>query len=196
MVTLVETISSSLLLFGSCKTMKVRCSCGATYNVPENYAGRKVKCKRSKESFIAGGGAGQPATGPRKRKKKQPSKSEREDALLKKYSTGSNLEERMAQRQRDTIESERTSNGILFILKGFGYFLLAAFVFWALSEIGAGRRIRLRGILAILFLLRFLMAQYWLPPLIVLYGIYVIYIGIMSLLKKVDIVTQDQLPQI
>lgn len=40
------------------------------------------------------------------------------------------------------------------------------------------------------------MAQYWLPPLIVLYGMYLIFIGIMALMKKVDIVTQDQLPQI
>ena len=60
--------------------MKVSCSCGATYNVPESYAGRKVKCKRCKESFIAGGGAGQPVTRPAKRKKKQLSKAEREDA--------------------------------------------------------------------------------------------------------------------
>ncbi len=177
--------------------MKVRCSCGATYNVPENYAGRKVKCKRCKESFIAGGGAGRPATRPVKRKKKQLSKAEREDALLNKFSTGSNLEERMAQRQRDTIESDRTSNGITFILKGIGCFLLAAFVFWVLTAVGAGGGpIRVRGILGILILLKFLMAQYWLPPLIILYGLYGIYIGIMSLMKKVDIVTQDQLPQI
>ena len=177
--------------------MKVSCSCGATYNVPENYAGRKVKCKRCKESFIASGGAGQPVTRPAKRKKKQLSKAEREDALLKKFSSGSNIEERMEQRARDTIESDRTSNAITFILKGIGCFLLAAFVFWALSAVGAGGGpVRVRGIVAIFFLLRFLMAQYWLPPLIVLYGIYLIFIGIMALMKKVDIVTQDQLPQI
>ena len=82
--------------------MKVRCSCGATYNVPENFAGRKVKCKRCKESFVVGG-AGQPVTRPAKRKKKQLSKAEREDALLKKFSSGSNIEERMAQRARDTL---------------------------------------------------------------------------------------------
>ena len=109
--------------------MKVRCPCGATYNVPENHAGRKVKYKRCKESFIAGGGAGQPVTRPVKRKKKQLSKAEREDALLNKFSNGSNIEERMAQRHRDTIESDRTSNGITFILKGIGCFFLAAFVF-------------------------------------------------------------------
>jgi len=127
--------------------MKVSCSCGATYNVPENYAGRKVKCKRCKESFIAGGGAGQPVTQPRKRKKKQLSKTEREDALLKQLSSGSNLEERMVQRERDSIESDRTSNSILFILKGIGCFLLAGFVFWALSAVGAGGGpIRVRGV--------------------------------------------------
>ena len=103
----------------------------------------------------------------------------------------------MEQRARDTIESDRTSNAITFILKGIGCFLLAAFAFWALSAVGAGGgRIRVRGIVAIFFLLRFLMAQYWLPPLIVLYGIYLIFIGIMALMKKVDIITQDQLPQI
>lgn len=182
--------------------MKISCSCGATYTVPESFAGRKVKCKKCKESFVAGGGAGQPVTRPVKRKKKQLSKAEREDALLKKFSSGSNIEERMEQRQRDTVESDRTSNSIIFILKGVGCFFLAAFVFWALSAVGIGSgrvgggRLRGRGIVGIFILLRFLWAQYWLPPLFVLYGFYLIYIGIMSLMKKVDIVTQDQLPQI
>jgi len=54
----------------------------------------------------------------------------------------------------------------------------------------------MRRLTGIFMLLRFLMAQYWLPPMIVLYGIFSICIGIMALMKKVDIVAQDQLPQI
>ena len=103
----------------------------------------------------------------------------------------------MAQRERDTIEADRTSNAITFMFKGVGCFLLAAFVFWVLTAVGAGGGpIRVRGIVAIFLLLRLVMAQYWLPPLIVLYGFYLIYIGIMALMKKVAIVSQDQLPQI
>ena len=95
--------------------------------------------------------------------------------MLNKFSTGSNLEERMAQRQRDTIESDRTSNGITFILKGIGCFFLAAFVFWAISAVEFGRgprrlRLRVRGIIGVFILLIFLMAQYWLPPLIIRTG--------------------------
>ncbi len=178
--------------------MKVDCVCGATYNVPESYAGRKVKCKRCKDSFIAGGGTGQPRTGSVKRQKGALSKEEREEALLKKYSSGSNLQERMAQRERDTIEADRTSNSIVFILKGVGCFLLAGFVFWVLTATGVGDGVGRRGrrVLAIALLLRVVMAEYWLPPLIVLYGLYLIYLGIMSLMRKVDIVDQDQLPQI
>jgi len=170
--------------------MKVSCSCGAKYNVPENFAGRKVKCKKCKESFIAGGGSGQPVTRPVKRKKKQLSKSEREDALLKKHSSGSNLEERMAQRERDTIEADRTSNGLTLIAIG-AMFLLGSILAWFGLSYLAENGGRVPRIVALLVLLR---GEWWVPGLMVLMGLYKIFIGILVLMKRVDVV-EDQLPQ-
>lgn len=172
--------------------MKVRCSCGATYNVPENYAGRKVKCKKCNESFIAGGGSGQPVTRPVKRKKKPLSKAEREEALLNKFSSGSSLEERMDQRARDTIESERTSNGLSYIAVGVALLVAAIPVWFGLNYLAQNGG-RVPTVVALLVLLR---GEWWVPPIMALIGLYKMLIGTLALMKKIDIVGHDQLPQL
>jgi len=202
--------------------MKIRCQCGAIYNVPETTGGKKVTCKKCQTTFLCPTPPPKPATfgaadqsqnvpgtfvsSPYARSKRatQPAagRQQSEDAILKKYmSEDKSLEERMADRRQDSIDEDRTSNSLKFIIVGSLWIVGAVVVgaiLWGMTEAprraaGFGGRRRGTG-RAIMALLYWSGGKYWAPPLLALYGIYKITIGIMSLAKKIDIESEEQLP--
>ena len=214
--------------------MKIRCRCGAIYQIKEEHAGKKMKCRKCEHQFIVPANQLSQAAQQQRSNPKQPqplssgsnywlktgegsapeqqrrrprpktpaapkqrpvTKAEKDDALLKHYSSGSSLEERVVKRRKERIENGRISNGILFILKGLGWFAGAAFFFWvfdAMEGDGLEGRGRVRIIVLLLYYLK---AKYWLPPTIALIGFYHCLIGIGSLMGRVDIDDQDDLPE-
>ena len=105
------------------------------------------------------------------------------------------LEERMRDRRADSIEEDRVSNSFSFIIVGVLWLVgavVVAFALFGASSVMVGGRGRLRVISMLLVGLR---AQYWLPPLIGLVGLYKITIGVMSMFRVLDIESQEQLPE-
>ena len=96
----------------------------------------------------------------------------------------------MNQRERDSIESDRVSNGLTFVIIGVLCVIGAVLLFVGLNYLAnnGGRVPR------IVWLIVMLRGEYWLPPLLGLYGIYKAVIGIMALTNKIDIVEGDRLP--
>ena len=218
--------------------MKIKCRCGAIYQIRPEHAGKRMKCRKCSHQFAvpsqrpatsqenlesSTSQSGMPAAPgaasywvkpgevapPQQRGRKsnqnkskqkltrptgKQTKAQKDEALLQHYSSGSSLEERMAQRRRERIEDGRISNGFTLIFYGLAWFAGAGLIFWLLNSMngdswGFGR---LRFILVILYYLR---AQYWLPPTLALIGFYECYLGIGSLLGKVDVDDQDDLPE-
>lgn len=198
--------------------MKIRCQCGAIYNVPESTGGKNVKCKKCANTFVCptpppkpnigaatGAASAAPkqkvpgtfASNPYARSKSAQRTNQQEEEILKKFmSEEKSLEERMRDRREDSIEEDRTSNSMSYILVGVLWLAGAVVVGLALfgaagSSGGYGfRRFRMIG-----WLLVGIGAQYWLPPMIGLVGLYKITIGVMSLFRVVDIESQEQLPE-
>ncbi len=187
--------------------MKIRCECGAIYNVPESTCGKNVQCKKCgttfvcptpppKVSFNAGvktetqNVPGTFASSPYARSKSKQAPPEDQDAILKKYmSEEKSLEDRLRERRENSIETDRTSNSISFIIVGciwiIAGILIGISMFWMASFT------RIPIFFAWIYGLG---GQYWLPPLLCLYGIYKIVIGVMSLMRFVDIQSEEQLP--
>ena len=119
-------------------------------------------------------------------------KADKEQALLDHYSTGSSLEERIAERRRERIEEGRVSNGINFLIKGILWLAAAAFFFWLLDTRDQDTWSMLT-ILTVPF--HVFKAEYWLTPALALVGSYYVWIGVGSLRGNVDIDDQDILPE-
>lgn len=194
--------------------MKIRCQCGAIYNVPESTCGKNVKCKKCANTFVCptpppkpniGKAVGEAptqkvpgtfASNPYARSKSAQRTNQQEEAILKKFmSEDKSLEERMRDRRADSIEEDRVSNSFSFIIVGVLWLVgavVVAFALFGASSVMVGGRGRLRVISMLLVGLR---AQYWLPPLIGLVGLYKITIGVMSMFRVLDIESQEQLPE-
>lgn len=193
--------------------MKIRCQCGAIYIVPETTCGKNVKCKKCGTTFLCptpprklNASAAAPAanqnvpgtfvTSPYAKSKTAQRSDAEQDAILKKYmSEESSLEDRMRDRRADSIEQDRTSNAVSYLIVGTLWIVAAVVIGIALfatsrAMAGGGGRV-----LIILWVLTGIGAQYWLPPLVALVGVYKITIGIMALFGAVDIQSQEQLPE-
>ena len=117
--------------------MKIRCQCGAIYNVPESTGGKNVKCKKCANTFVCptpppkpnigaatGAASAAPkqkvpgtfASNPYARSKSAQRTNQQEEEILKKFmSEEKSLEERMRDRREDSIEEDRTSNSMSYI---------------------------------------------------------------------------------
>lgn len=112
--------------------MKIRCQCGAVYQVPESAGGKQVRCKNCDAQFVcpfpavpfrSKNSASQTAAQGGPRRKKRPARArtrnEQEDAILKSYmSEEKSLEQRMNERRADSIEQDRVSNSFWYIFRG------------------------------------------------------------------------------
>ena len=186
--------------------MKIRCQCGAIYIVPETTCGKNVKCKKCKTTFLCPtpprklnttaatnhNVPGTFATSPNAKSKTAQRSDAEQDAILRKYmSEEHSLEDRMRQRRTSSIEEDRVSNAVSYII--FGAIWLVAAVVVGIALFATSRAMGGR-VLIILWVLTGIGAQYWLPPLIGLVGVYKITIGILTMFKVVDIESQQQLP--
>ncbi|QEG23311.1 hypothetical protein [Mariniblastus fucicola] len=181
--------------------MKIRCECGAVYNVPEATGGKNVRCKQCDTMFVCPTPPPRPTSSGKKvpgtfarsagaKSKSSQRTSAEEDAILRKFmSEESSLEDRMRDRRLNSIEEDRTSNSIRFIVVGCLWLVAAVIVGVALFKIGSFTRIPL--ILAFVYGLG---GQYWLPPLMGVFGVYKFIIGVMSFTRVLDIESQEQLP--
>ena len=99
------------------------------------------------------------------------------------------LEDRMRERREGSIEEDRVSNSVNFIIIG---------VLWMAAGIGIGVIFYWLATFSRIPILAWVLfgigAQYWLPPLFIVFGIYKIMIGVMSLFRVVDIESEEQLP--
>ena len=205
--------------------VRIKCGCGAVYQIKSEYAGKTLKCRACKKVFRVPAqpsspnpqpqtqsasnywvkpGLGQVPNQqksnsnkrqqpPRKSSPQKPStKAQREQALLGQLTSGSDLQQRMKERQRSTIEEDRVSNGISYIIYGVGWFVAAALAFWILGAVD-NHVDGLRGgrVMVVLLLLYYLNGQYWIPALIATIGLFNLAIGIGSLRGRVDIVEED-----
>lgn len=188
--------------------MKIRCECGAIYNVPETTCGKNVECKRCSTTFVCPtpppkpdfGLADRNVPGTFVRSRNAKGKSEQrtdaqEGAILKKFmSEEKSLEDRMRERRENSIEEDRTANAVRYMIVGACWLVGAVvlgFVLFATSSAFATGRGRIR---VIALLLVGLGGQYWLPPIVGLFGVYKITIGVLTLFRVVDIQSNKQLP--
>jgi hypothetical protein len=187
--------------------MKIRCECGAIYNVPETTCGKNVQCKKCDTTFVcptpppklnlSSSGQNVPGTFVRSPYAKsnlasQPAtaQQQQEEAILKKYmSEEKSLEDRMRERREGSIEEDRVSNSVSFIFVGALWLAAAIGIGFAFYWLSSFSRIPILG-----WFLFGIGAQYWLAPLVGAFGIYKMVIGVLSLLRKVDIQSQEQLP--
>ncbi len=194
--------------------MKIRCECGAIYNVPESTAGKDVQCKKCNTTFVcptpppklnldaakrkaAAGKKDLPGTfahSPYAKSKTAslpPSaRQQQEEAVLKKYmSEEKSLEDRMRDRRESSIEEDRVSNGFRYIVIGCIWIAVAIAVGVLLFSI-----LHFHFLPIVAWALIGLGAQYWLPPLLGVVGIYKIVIGVLCLCRVIDIESQEQLP--
>jgi hypothetical protein len=187
--------------------MKIRCECGAIYNVSESTCGKNVQCKKCDTTFVCPtpppklslnpSGQNVPGTFVRSPYAKsslasQPAtvQQQQEEAILKKFmSEEKSLEDRMRERREGSIEEDRVSNSVNFIIIG---------VLWMAAGIGIGVIFYWLATFSRIPILAWVLfgigAQYWLPPLFIVFGIYKIMIGVMSLFRVVDIESEEQLP--
>ncbi len=181
--------------------MKIRCECGAIYNVPESTCGKNVQCKNCDTTFVCPTPPPKPkinlenenvpgtfARSPNARSvvASLPAtiQQQQEKAILKKFmSEEKSLEDRMRERRENSIEQNRISNSLHLIIVG---------AIWIAAAIVVGvMLLRLSSFMRAPIIFG---AQYWLPPPLGLIGVYKIVIGIMSLFRVVDIEGEEQLP--
>ena len=175
--------------------MKLKCGCGAVYQVRPELAGKKLKCRKCQTVFLVpesqGSKAGRPKPAPaqgghwaplnrsqtttkpevktRPKKKSSSTKADREAALLAQYSGNGQktLDERMAERQRETMEDNRLTNCVKHALIGLGCFIAAVAVFFILESLENG------GVAPrIVWLFVWTGGKWWIPPALVMAGAY------------------------
>lgn len=145
--------------------MRVKCECGTSYQPSPKLAGKKVRCKKC-SAIIQIPATASPS--PQSRKRQQ------QDALLEKFagSGSTTLDERMAQRQKQTLEDERIPNVVKHTLLGLGCLGAAAIVYFGLNALENG------GIAPrIVWLFVLLKGKFWIPPLLVLTGGYQFFLA-------------------
>lgn len=198
-----QAITSSLPV--PCE-MKIRCQCGAIYDVPESTCGKSVQCTKCDNTFVCPTPPPKPNLGlvqknvpgtfvksPYARSKTAQAPPQDQDAILKSYmSEEKSLEDRMRERREGSIEEDRTSNSIRFIFVGC-LWIVAAIVA-ALIFLNVINTESIGVIVFVKWLLMGLGAQYWLPTLMAVFGAYKIVVGVMSMLRVVDIQSEEQLP--
>jgi len=194
--------------------MKIRCQCGAIYNVPETTAGKNVKCKKCGVTFVCPTPPPKPnfgaatetapkqnvpgtfATSPNARSKTAQRTDSEQDAILKKYmSEEKSLEDRMRERRESSIEEDRTANSIGYIFVGCIWIVVGVLIGIALwNAAGPVTNGRARGLLFFFWFIYGLGGHYWIPPLLGVIGVYKIIIGLMSMFRVVDIESEERLP--
>lgn len=133
------------------------------------------------------------ATSTTGRSKSSQRTDQQNDAILKKYmSEEKSLEERMRDRRTNSIEEDRVSNSMSFIIVGCLWILGAVVLVFALS--GVSSSLGLTGRRGRGWIVGLIYARYWIGPLIALFGVYKVVIGLMSMFRVLDIESQEQLP--
>ena len=153
------------------------------------YAGKRRRKATDKTKRVVNNRSARKTVKSAPKSKQGMTRSEREAAAIEHHSSGTSLEERMAARRKDSIETHRYTNGIKFMALG-GFLLVVALVctilLWGWEQGG--------GILVILLPLYWIGGKYWFGPLVALVGFCFIYIGFGSMVKLVDIDSEAQLP--
>ena len=175
--------------------MKVKCKCGAIYELAAKFAGKSLKCKTCGAGFripdsnqtnhstgTAPANTGTPVKRIRPRKTPAQIKREKEDALLAKYdksakSKGVSTEDFIADNFRDSFESKRHDNAVYSIAYGVACLVLAFVLFIILDMLEKGGGVAPK-IIAALAMVR---GKYWAPPIVFLFGVWKLVSGISEL---------------
>lgn len=151
---------------------KISCPCGASYKSSPKLAGKKVRCKRCKGLIHV------PAA------KKSSRKRSREDKALSKYAGSGkmSLDERMALRQRETMEEERVPNAVKHVLIGIGCLIAAVVVYFVLNALENG------GVAPrIVWVFVLLKGKFWIPPLLGIVGLYQFFMAYWYLFRTLNV---------
>lgn len=182
--------------------MKIQCQCGAKYEVPDSTASRQFRCKKCAQVITvspvasAAAASGSPAkptvsttTVPNAEELKRRA---REDAILARFTSQPRqptLEDRIAQRHRDSIESNRFSNSVKYNLIGVACIAVAIGSYIIMDRLEGG------GVAPIIvWVLLWIGGKWWVPALLILIGVWHLLLGIGALTKIVDIDDEPQIP--
>lgn len=177
--------------------MKVKCNCGAIYQLSEKFSGKKVKCKKCASSFrvpdlwqqsnsdpllaVDASNIGIPIQSKPLKKSAAQLKREREDALIAKHeksskAKGKSTEDFIADNFRDALESKRHDKAVYAIFYGIACFVLAVVLFIVMHMLEKG------GVAPrIIVYLTMVYGKWWVPPIVFLIGVYQLLTGIMEL---------------
>ena len=176
--------------------MKVKCHCGAVYQVPPQFHGKQVRCKKCSGSFLVPSGSSSVATAPAqaanrmrataastraaarpapRKKTAAQLKREKEDALLAKYSGNrkKSAEDIIAESFENSFDEANHRAAVISIAIGIILIAVSIFLFYYLNSIEDGD-----VVLRIVWVFLMIGGKWWLPPAIFLFGLFRLVVGI------------------
>ena len=164
------------------KPIKLICKCGAVYNVPAKFAGKKVKCKMCPMRLeVPGASSGNPAGARQRRstahKTPEQIKREKEDALLKNYEGSIKRKEDFENFIEDNFKSAFEESRLDFAIGGiiFGIVCLVTAIALLIYMLGVEDGDVVPKVIGVLMIM---WGVWWVPPLIFGVGIWRLVVGV------------------
>ncbi len=189
--------------------MKIRCqNCGAIYKVPQTMSGKKVQCKKCDTTFVCPAVTATPVfesenqnlplafarpntTNTKRKTETDEAREAREDAILNEHmSHRSKRQVRRQQRYANAIEENRTFKSVVYV--GCGVFamiisIVLGFLLWSMPASPWENRSFRPSYRRILTILYFTGGKYWAPPLLFLFGLGLVVLGVLSYTRKINL---------